>query len=328
MTAKDNLKHIVKIRFGSHLYGTSTFKSDTDIKTVYLPMKEDILLQRVNQTITSSTNKQGKNNSSDIDIESYTPYKFLHLLLQGQTVALDMLFAPDCMYLEPPSPLWIQIKDIGRQLLNKHSAMFVSYCKHQANKYGLKGERIVAAQLVISLIEAYQEENEGKCNLYKIEAKLSSLCESNKYLSIHQIDQLKGITQKYLEVCGKKIIFTTRISEVRKSVNTMINAYEKRALEAEKEGGIDWKALSHAVRIANQAIEFLNEHNITFPRPEATHLVDIKSGKIPYEIVSQEIDSLVNKVELAYKASSLPSKVDSQIIEQYIGNLYRNIVFD
>ena len=40
-------KIIVRIEFGSHLYGTSTSASDHDYKSVYIPSASDILLQRV-----------------------------------------------------------------------------------------------------------------------------------------------------------------------------------------------------------------------------------------------------------------------------------------
>ena len=38
---------VVKIKFGSHLYGTNMPTSDLDYKSVYVPEGDDILLQRV-----------------------------------------------------------------------------------------------------------------------------------------------------------------------------------------------------------------------------------------------------------------------------------------
>ena len=40
------MRRIVELRAGSHLYGTATAASDTDLKAVYLPAARDILLQR------------------------------------------------------------------------------------------------------------------------------------------------------------------------------------------------------------------------------------------------------------------------------------------
>ena len=41
------MNQIVRIEFGSHLYGTATESSDHDYKSVYIPSAKDILLQRV-----------------------------------------------------------------------------------------------------------------------------------------------------------------------------------------------------------------------------------------------------------------------------------------
>ena len=46
-----NMNLIVKMKFGSHLYGTSTLLSDTDYKAVYIPEARDIILQRIQGTI-------------------------------------------------------------------------------------------------------------------------------------------------------------------------------------------------------------------------------------------------------------------------------------
>ena len=37
---------IVKMKFGSHLYGTDTEDSDVDYKGVFLPAKKEILLNK------------------------------------------------------------------------------------------------------------------------------------------------------------------------------------------------------------------------------------------------------------------------------------------
>lgn len=51
---------IVEMRFGSHLYGTATSRSDFDLKTVYLPEAHHILLQRVRPTVSfSPVNRRG-----------------------------------------------------------------------------------------------------------------------------------------------------------------------------------------------------------------------------------------------------------------------------
>ena len=78
------MKKIVQIKFGSHLYGTDTEESDLDIKAVYLPSARDILLQQVQPVISESRPKahREKNTAEDVDLEFYSPEKFLKLLAE------------------------------------------------------------------------------------------------------------------------------------------------------------------------------------------------------------------------------------------------------
>ena len=90
---------IVKMKFGSELYGTATPESDQDFKGVFLPTKEQVLLQRVPRSLIFNTKKSTgaytvKNSSQDIDCEFYSLHYFIDLACKGETAALDMLHAP------------------------------------------------------------------------------------------------------------------------------------------------------------------------------------------------------------------------------------------
>jgi predicted nucleotidyltransferase len=41
------VKTIVRMKFGSHLYGTEPPRSDLDFKSLFVPSARDILLQRM-----------------------------------------------------------------------------------------------------------------------------------------------------------------------------------------------------------------------------------------------------------------------------------------
>jgi predicted nucleotidyltransferase len=99
---------VVEIRFGSHLYGTDTPESDLDLKGVYLPEARDILLQRVTPSVAISRAKDDgeRNRPGDVDREYYSLHRYLQLLAAGQTVAIDMLFAPDAAMTRSPSPAY------------------------------------------------------------------------------------------------------------------------------------------------------------------------------------------------------------------------------
>jgi len=79
------LNLIVKMKFGSHLYGTVTEDSDQDYKGVFLPTKEQVLLGRIPKSYnyTTKTDKVGKNAPSDVDYEAYSLHYFIELACQG-----------------------------------------------------------------------------------------------------------------------------------------------------------------------------------------------------------------------------------------------------
>lgn len=318
------MKPIVQIKFGSHLYGTSTSSSDLDIKGLYIPTAKDILLQRVQPIVSYKRAKAHgeKNTPEDVDCEFYSPERYLMWLAQGQTMALDMLFAPDSAMITPPGEEWLQIKSLAPNLLTKQSGSFARYCRQQANKYGIKGSRVAAARLALEFLSEAEAKNGPTTKLLAVQDGLKSLSLTNEFLFIGKDVEGNGNEVMYFEICGKKALFNASIKSARSIAQRLKDEYGERALTAERNEGIDWKALSHAVRVGREAIEFLTTQHITFPRPEAKHLLDIKQGRLSFHQVSEEIEQLLVEVEAASAASSLPDHFDQTLIDNFIEKLH------
>lgn len=323
-----DIKTIVRLRFGSHLYGTATPDSDLDIKAVYLPTARNILLQRVKPAITNNRDKARgeKNTADDTDFEAYSPAKFLDLLADGQTVALDMLFAPASALLEPPDPLWHDIQALAPRLFSKKSTAFVSYCRQQARKYGVKGERLGAVRLALDSLTRIESVYGSNEKLATATAELHTLAQGHPLLAIIQLPNPNGGSATYLDIAGKKAIFSASIKSARDMVQNLYDDFGARTQAAEANQGVDWKAMSHAVRIAAQAVEFLQTGSITFPRPHAAHLLAIKCGHLSYAVVSAEIEDLLTQVEAAAAASHLPDDIDASITDDFVAHLHERIV--
>jgi len=102
--------------------------------------------------------------------------------------------------------------------------------------------------------------------------------------------------------------------------------YGARARKAETNTGIDWKALSHAVRVAREAVELLETGHITFPLPYAAHILEIKTGALTYDVVAGEIEGLLEEVEKASAASSMPDKPDQAFMDDLVAQEYGNAI--
>jgi len=324
------MKTIVEIKFGSHLYGTATVESDLDIKGIYIPSARDILLQRIKPVIVEKRTKVHgeRNRPEDIDYELYSPEKYLSCLTKGQSFALEMLFAPDWAMMSEPHSKWCDIKEIAPKLLTKQAASFVNYCKQQAYKYSLKGARLAAAKLAFETLKKAELEYGTSSKLISIVDTLKKISQKNENLIVSYISEKDQEKDLYFQICGKKALLNASMKNARLIAEKIVDEYGQRSLEAEKSKGADWKALSHAVRIGYQAIEFLKDHRITFPRPEREYLLAIKQGRVDFELVSKEIEELLVRVQEEEKKSSLPETYDQNLIDDFIEKLYLEQVLE
>lgn len=303
------MKTVVKLIFGSQLYGTNTPESDTDYKGIFLPSKREILLGTVPRSLTLKTNDtREKNSQDDVDSESYSLHYFIHLACQGETVALDMLHAPEEMILEK-SHIWEQLVTNREKFYTKNLKAFIGYARAQASKYGTKGVRLETLKTVVNWFE-HQDQN---CKLMEIWDFLPLGKHVTQFPASLEHNNLR-----IYSVAGRHFHETCTIGYMLPSLKLMLEKYGARAHSAADAGGVDWKALSHAVRVVLEVKELLTEGTITFPLRSREHLKDVKTGKVPFDTVSRTLDSLMEEVEELMTKSTLPEKVDRRFWDNFL----------
>jgi len=321
------MRSLVEMKFGSHLYGTATPASDLDLKLVHVPAPRDILLQRAKAVVNQQTKAcaNAKNSADDIDRESFSLQKFLALVAEGQTVALDMLFAPAWAFIGPVDPIWELIQPNRGRLLTRRYSSFVGYCRTQANKYGIRGSRVAAARKALTfLTDALAHGAQTKLAAFGREVTV--MAAETEHMAVVNIPSQSGTDVFHWEVCGRKMPFTSSVKSAQEIMQRVVDEYGHRALAAERNEGVDWKALSRAVRIARQAIELLDTGEVIFPRPDAADLLAIKTGERPYQAVADEIEALLQGVEDAAARSALPDAPDVSWMEDLVAATYRDEV--
>lgn len=321
------MQTLVQMQFGSHLYGTATRESDTDIKAVHVPDKRAILLQRAGEVITRNT-KTGtdKNTSADTDHESYSIQKFLKLVSDGQTVAIDMLFAPAWAWMGREDLLWHHIRANKERLITSQYTSFVGYCRRQANKYGIKGSRVAEARLAVHFFEGLAKTHGLHTKLYELSVYMDLYVMGKEHAKIVEIAQRGGdpAPMRHIDVCDRKVPYHATVSKALECFKNVLASYGQRSLLAEKNEGVDWKAMSHAVRIAEQAIELLSTGAVTFPRPNASYLVSIKRGELVYADVAQHIEDLLPKIEHEAERSQLRKTPDLEWIDDLVACVHED----
>lgn len=308
---------IVKMLFGSHLYGTDTIDSDKDYKSIYMPDFDRIILNNFKRNITKNTgNGAGKNTNQDVDHEIFSLHEFFRLAKQGQTVALDMLHSPNAI---ETSWVWQEIRKNRSIFYSKDSSAFLGYAQRQAAKYGVKGSRLRSAK------------NFTECVLGNGDKRLSEFWDDipiDDHCS-HIGNDPNGSRQ--VQVCGKIFNERTHADYVSEPMLKFLDEYGKRARQAEKNEGVDWKAMSHALRAGYQLHEMITIKDIIFPLKKAQHITDVKQGKIHYKSVAEELEDLIDQIKMMLKKSDLPEKVNTKKADVLLHDLiidYYGVILD
>lgn len=324
----DTKNVVVIMKFGSHLYGTNTPDSDTDYKGVYIPELDDVIMgniPRASETLSTGKN-DSKNTDEDIDLEMFHLKGFLKLCEEGQVCALDMLFAPDDMIIYKSS-VWDELIKNRDKLLHKKVTAFIGYCRKQTAKYGIKGSRLDAIEFALNGLE----DETGTLKNYSdgVDVIIEKFPE---FFSINQLEKpsknIGGggvkdpLVDTYLEFANRKFMMNSKASEMVKVLKKIKKQYGDRAKLAQTNEGVDWKAVSHAVRVCYQAIELLETGHITMPLKSAPLVTMIKQGKAPYLEVAELLESLMDDVTALKEISKLPEEPDTQWMKEFCINSY------
>ncbi|WP_164712224.1 DNA polymerase beta superfamily protein [Methylobacterium currus] len=267
------MKQIARMTFGSHLYGTNTPASDRDFKGVHLPSAREMLLHQTQGSFSERTkeDRTAKNTADDIDFESFALHKWFGMLAKGDANALEMLFAPrDALLFW--SEEWLAIQERRDRFVSLSFVEgFVSYMKRQAAKYGIKGSRMGTVRAALALIDGWISVYGKERKLVFFQEAIEAFSEANAHSGIISIKHPNGPEQLHWEVVGRKFPLGVHVGEVRRVLQSVFDNYGARTRAAEQSDGVDWKAMSHAIRVGGQALELMREGTLTFPRadPEA-----------------------------------------------------------
>lgn len=327
------MKTIMKGYFGSHLYGTSTPESDTDFKEIFVPHPKEILLGRaMNHTNMNTNNNSTKNSHDDVDHELFSLKYFLELAKQGETVALDMLHTPADLVVKSDLPeVWKFIQDNRERFYTTDMKSYLGYVRKQAAKYGVKGSRLAELKKVLTVLNDYPEwrfedrpQDKAHNQRWKVGDIAHLLPESEFLFWSDFTDEKKGV-QHFYNVLGRKFQTTITVAEMKYSLTKLENEYGERARKAEANEGVDWKALSHALRAGLQLQEIYSTGDLVFPLQQAEIVKKIKSGVVPFKEVQELLEDTVDIVEaLSVKAekNGMRKSVDMSFWDNFLEEVY------
>ncbi len=314
-------------QFGSHLYGTHSENSDVDYKGLFLPNKKSLLLQQPCKSFNFSTgDDESRNTAEDIDIEVWSLHYYLKTLLKnGETQAIDLLFSINHpVNSNVDSCVVYNDGTLDKIYENRHLMFdpksckaFIHYAIQQGKRYGIRGSRLGLIKNVYEYLEQHFDNFEN-LRLRDIAPYIldnfynSSYCFS-KYLN--------GDTA--LVLIGKTHMYSIKLEEFFNRIKREYDKYGDRAKQAEQNSGIDYKALSHAVRATIQMKELLTTWNINFPLNDPNqNIKKIKAGKLDWKNIEELIINGLNEVEELQKETQISGKHDETFVNSLILSQY------
>ena len=303
--------------FGSELYGTSTKSSDTDLKGIFLPSLESVILGKAKNSLRFSTGPEHeRNHAGDMDLDLWSlSHWLLKLLPSGDTGALDLLFSasnPACVVCRSPliDPVFanpLRFLDLA------HNRAYAQYSVSQAKKYGIKGSMLGALRRVEKWLDGHDLEGRLEFSINEI----MGACGDDKYC--FPIDAHGG---KALVLCGKTHMGGIKLEEFKARVKRDMAHYGARAKQAENNQGLDFKALSHALRALDQMEELLKTGAIHYPLASREKLKLVKQGAIPWPELEGIILKRLEEVGALYERLAPQHAFDREFAENFILSCY------
>ena len=218
----------------------------------------------------------------DEDHKIFSVERFLKLVIKGSPGETEILFTPEKNI--------IKCSEIGRKILSfkKHLISNAVYGRIMGYSVG-EWRKAMGTK---AMIEKRTQTEDGVVN------DIRNIFHPNK----ENMDNIIKILYS-----DKKI----------KIVPSMSGLGIKRKKDIEKYGFCR-KSAAHSIRLVSQLTELLLTGNITFPRPDADFLLDIRNGKYSKEELEKIHDGVDNKAKEARDNSILPDKPnEKKIWEEY-----------
>ncbi|OQY59802.1 MAG: hypothetical protein B6245_04710 [Desulfobacteraceae bacterium 4572_88] len=328
---------ISKFVTGSHLYGTNTPASDVDTRGVFIPGKK-YFLGFLNRT------QQFEDKVNDVVFMEIRQY--LKLALDCNPNIIEWLFVPEKDWLAS-SKEWERIVENRELFLSKKARYtFAGYAFSQLKRiqrhrswllhppgekplredYGLPGQKkLVSADqmgafnaILSNYFEEIKQHHALKAQLEEMQETrdFMSVFQSSRTMNVKMAEKIMPVSDNFLEALDKE----KRYNQALQTWNQYQDWKKKRnpeRAELERRYGFDTKHGSHLYRLLGECEEMLTEKTLTFPRPDAELLLDIRNGCWDYDRLMTEIGDIDARFDKMYEESTLPKKPNRVKVDQF-----------
>lgn len=314
-----NDKELLLTESGSHLYGTNGPESDYDFKVLVLPSFDQLLLgHKVQNYKVKPCGAQESMKAGEEETE-YVPLQvFMNEFFNGQTYALELAFAVlgDNFKTSTESPVTRTVlKELMQELVDKfltrNVSKMVGYAVSQSQVYGVKTERYETLRKAVEYLTNCMSSPHftADTRLSEVDDLFRDSMLELRHVTMEKVEvSAKGSNLvDALVVVGKKFPVTTTLRTMHQSLSKLLESYGDRVKKFEGKS-VDWKALHHAVRVTEQALELSREGKLYLPRRNAEFLRAVKVGELELEEVQAYLTKVFNELDEAVDNSVLPER--------------------
>lgn len=299
---------------GSRLYGTATPDSDLDVRAVFLPTHDEILLGHHDFSIDNNPTKK-RLGLGDVDVSAFSFSRFLRLLGKFDVNAVEMLFAsiPGIPALIVSNEAMMgEVRAHASRLIAMGGSSPISHARAIVGSMAPDRDAYVEAfeTGMNAILEAETTSGSPSTRLFEVPGLLTTLRalpgakwrahgQAEQVFLEHQIpaDVLEAGRWPYhslfIQVADRMLATTMSLHEVKAVLSKPLRRLQDQltARRARAEGvAISPKDLYHAVRILEQHVEVQRTGRLTFPRPNATTLLDIRNGVLVGDALQGVVD--------------------------------------
>ena len=342
-----NFKLIFRCIAGSNLYGTNTPESDIDERGVFIPDGRYFL---------SFLNKTEQYEDKNNDITYFEIRKFFQLAMNNNPNIVELLFVPRYKWLQN-SVDWLQIIDAKELFISKRCKFtFSGYAHSQYNKiklhrnwllnppkkkpiredFGLSPFRsdltkyqIGAFNVLLAMkLENIKEFHPLKEQLEAMQEThtFKTLCQQYPKIDPDAVNTIVPISDSFMDILQRENSYAEQERYYNQYLNWKKNRNPVRA-KLEEKFGYDCKHASHLIRLISEAEELLTTGNITFPRPDAKFLLEIKNGLYSYDELSNHLETYEEKFNDLYEKSPLPYSADKVGVDKLCYKITKRFLF-
>lgn len=337
------MKQLLKVKVGSHAFGTNIETSDEDFLEVHQCSNEETL---------------GFNYKDELqftkDHKSFELKKFLWLLIKANPNCLEMLFSDESNIIyKDPSLNWL-FENRDMFITKECLKTFGNYAISQIEKATALDKKanweknrvtrktpldfcyvLLEKENTISVTKWFAElQNHGYVNATPDYIGLSSVNNFPDIYSMYLLKENGGIIGENSNDIQLRNIpkdakhlgymrfdrnaYSTSCKDFREYTEWLSKRNTQRYTWDQGKISYDLKNIMHCRRLLNVALEIAEEGTFTVLRPEAKDLIEIRRGNVKIEDIMKGLEDDKNKILEYFKTSKLSEKVDQKLIEDYL----------